>query len=385
MRTTKQTMHLGAFLVHPRAHIKPSGYTHTDAQHIEPFKLYEHLAYSAEQGKLDFIYLADSQAPSPEPLTFLSYLAGITTRIGLAAAVSTTYYEPFNLAREFCCLDHLSGGRAAWKVITSGSEAEAHHFNQDHPPALQQRQNQAQEFLDVAYSLWDSWEDNAILANKESGIFADPTKVHELNHRGEFFAVRGPLNLPRSPQGRPVILQDADSEAGTLFAAETAEVVFTTSQTLEDAQHFYQKIKSLATAHGRSADQIKVMAGIYPAVGISEEEALQTFAHLPLTNASSHRLVYGSPSQIADQLEEWFAKEACDGFVITPPNSAGGLEDFVQNVIPELQIRGLFRYEYEGTTLREHLGLSRPQSRFQAARASSEVLHSKEVQDGKIK
>lgn len=451
MSTPEQRqLRLGAFLFQVGHHVASWRYPDTDAQGILQHEFYEHFAQTAERGKFDMIFLADTLAVvdrfktnikhtvtvRPEPITLLSYLAGVTEHIGLAATVSTSYHEPYNLAREFSCLDHLSGGRAAWNVVTSGRDEEAHNFSQGRHLAHDKRYERAREFVDVVTSLWDSWEDGAIVADKENGLFADPSKVHELNHRGEFFAVRGPLNLPRSPQGRPVVIQAGASETGKHLAAQTAEVVFTAWQTLEEAQLFYRSVKDLAVTYGRSPNDILIMPGIFPVIGATEEEAREKEALLqsqvlpavglsmlsaslnvdltgypldgPLpdlpelqqvnggksrfqlvsdmarregltirqlmyrvTGARGHRTIYGTPVQIADQLEEWFKGGACDGFNIMPPYLPGGLEEFVDLVIPELQRRGLFRTEYEGTTLRDHLGLTRPQSRFQKAESVS--------------
>jgi FMN-dependent oxidoreductase (nitrilotriacetate monooxygenase family) len=440
-------MHLGAFLFQVGHHVAAWRYPDTDAQGILNHEFYENFAKIAERGKFDMIFLADSLAiidryktsiehtvtVRPEPLTLLAYLSGVTSRIGLAATVSTTYQEPYNLAREFSTLDHLSGGRAAWNVVTSGRDEEAHNFSKTKHPDHEQRYERALEFIDVVSSLWDSWEDDAIEANQDTGSFGDPQKVHTLQHQGKNFSVRGPLNLPRSPQGRPVIIQAGASVTGQHLAAQTAEVVFTAWQTLEEAQRFYKSVKTLAVEYGRSADDVKIMPGIFPVIGATEEEAKAKEALLqeqvlpavglsmlsaslnvdltaypldgPLpelpeleqinggksrfqlvsdmarregltirqlmyrvTGARGHRTIYGTPEQIADQLEEWFTQGACDGFNIMPPYLPGGLEEFVDNVIPELQRRGLFRTEYTGTTLREHLGLNRPASRFEQVR-----------------
>lgn len=320
--------------------------------------------------------------------------------------------------------------------MTSGRDEEAQNFGLAAHPGHEERYERAREFVEVVNKLWDSWEDDAIIADQVSGQFADPDKVHELHHRGQSFSVRGPLNLPRSPQGRPVIIQAGASETGRRLAAETAEVVFTAWQTLEEAQRFYRDVKSLAVANGRSPEDIKIMPGIYAVIGATEEEAkvkeallqeqvlpavglsmlsaslnvdLTSFPldgplpDLPelaainggksrfqlvsemarregltirqliyrVTGARGHRTIAGTPTQIADQLEEWFRQGACDGFNIMPPTLPGDLEEFTQLVIPELQRRGLFRTEYTGTTLREHLGLTRPVSQF--ANSSSAI------------
>jgi FMN-dependent oxidoreductase (nitrilotriacetate monooxygenase family) len=439
----QRQMHLGAFLFHVGHHVASWRYPDTEAERIMDFEFYEQFAKTAERGKFDMIFLADSLAIidrydttlkhtasiRPEPITLLSYLSGVTDRIGLAATVSTTYHEPFNLAREFSSLDHLSGGRAAWNVVTSGRNEEAFNFSKAKHPEHSDRYARAKEFIDAVTALWDSWEDDAIIGDKTTGVFADSDKVHPIDHKAAEFSVRGPLNLPRSPQGRPVIIQAGSSTTGRQLAAQTAEVVFTAWQTLEEAQSFYADVKSLVGQYGRCPDELKIMPGIFPVIGATEKEAREKEALLqelvvpsvgvamlsaslnvnltgypldgPLpelpqieninggksrfqlvsdmakregltirqliyrvTGARGHRTIYGTPVQIADQLEQWFVQRACDGFNIMPPYLPGGLEEFVDHVIPELQNRGLYRAEYTGTTLREHLGLDRPGSQF---------------------
>jgi FMN-dependent oxidoreductase (nitrilotriacetate monooxygenase family) len=438
-------MHLGAFLFHVGHHVAAWRYPDTETDRLLDFEFYQEFAQTAERGKFDMIFLADVLAVvdrnqtnikhtvtiRPEPLTLLSFLSGVTHNIGLAATVSTTYHHPYNLAREFSTLDHLSGGRAAWNVVTSGRNEEAWNFSKEKHPEHSVRYERAKEFVEVVSSLWDSWEDEAIIADKESGIFADPDKVHYVNHKGNEFSVKGPLNLPRSPQGRPVIIQAGASETGQQLAAQTAEVIFTAWQTLKEAQLFYKNVKSLLASNGRSPDCLKIMPGIFPVIGATEDEAREKEAQLqelvlpavglsmlsvslnvdlskypldgPLpelpnldhinggksrftlvsdmakregltirqlinrvTGARGHRTIYGTPIQIADQLEEWFVNQACDGFNIMPPYLPGGLEEFVNLVVPELQRRGLYRTEYTGTTLREHLGLAKPLNKFRS-------------------
>ncbi|MFC0215873.1 LLM class flavin-dependent oxidoreductase [Paenibacillus chartarius] len=436
-------MRLGAFFMIPGHHV--AAWRHPEAASADLMKLdfYKKLAATAERGKFDMIFLADGYAVSekfpsalrhtvhtrPEPFTLLSALAAVTERIGLAATVSTTYNEPFHVARKFASLDHLSGGRAAWNVVTSNSEAEALNFSKDRHLQHDLRYGRAREFVDVVTGLWDSWEDEALVVDKETGIFLDSDKVHALDHKGEWFAVRGPLNIARPPQGHPVVIQAGSSESGKELAAETAEVIFTAWQTLAEAQAFYSDVKGRLARYGRSPDDLKIMPGVYPIIGRTEEEAEEKrellrelipepagvallsslisfdlspypvdgpLPELPqlkdvnggksrfqllkdlaeregltirglyrrIAGARGHREIHGTPERIADQLEEWFRSGAADGFNIMPPFLPGGLDDFVELVVPELQRRGLFRTEYEGTTLREHLGLRRPLSRF---------------------
>jgi len=372
-----------------------------------------------------------------EPLTLLSALSVVTERIGLTATVSTTYNEPFHLARKFASLDYLSGGRAGWNLVTSATEAEAKNFSREKHMEHTQRYERAKEFVDVVTKLWDSWEDDAFLRDKESGVYFDPDKLHVPNHKGEHFSVRGPLNVARPLQGYPVIIQAGSSEDGQNLAAQTAEVVFTAQQTLAEAQAFYSGLKGRLAKYGRSPDHLKIMPGVFPVIGKTEQEAkdkyeqLQELIHptvglgllsglvggvdlsgypvdgpvpelpdtelaksrlklvtdlakrenltirqlyLAIAGARGHRTIWGTPQQIADQLEEWFVNGGADGFNIMPPWLPGGLDEFVDLVIPELQRRGLFRTEYEGRTLRENLGLPRPANQFSKIAASPDLV-----------
>ena len=447
---TKQ-MALGAFL-YPTGH-HAAAWRHPDAQADAGvnFRHYTQVARAAEAAKFDMLFLADSAGARGEdwgalarfsthyvaqfePLTLLSALAAVTERIGLVATASTTYNEPYILARKFASIDHLSGGRAAWNLVTSANEAEALNFGRDRLLDHDERYRRAAEFLAVAQGLWDSWEDDAFLRDKDSGVFFDPEKVYTLDHQGEFFKVRGPLNIPRAPQGYPVLVQAGSSEAGKDLAAASAEVVFTAQQTLKDAQAFYRDVKTRTRAHGRSPDDVKIMPGIFPVVGRTEDEAKTKFAQLqnlihpdvalsilehrigvplrhlpldgplpkniPLTNAAQsrqallvelaereglsilqlglrvagargHWQVVGTPGQVADAMEERFLNEGADGFNVMPPYLPGGLDDFIELVVPELRRRGLFRTEYEGRTLREHLGLARPARRHKHHKPSA--------------
>lgn len=275
------------------------------------------LARTAEEGKLDYIFQPDKYTVSanspeelrrginiwPEPLTLLSALAGATSHIGLSATVSTTYHEPFHVARMLATLDHLSGGRASWNVVTSIGDLDAHNFRNDHRPRHEQRHAHSEEFLDVVKALWDSWEDDAIKIDREAGDFADPGKIHALHHEGTWFSVRGPLNVARPIQGHPVIVQAGRSDTFKERSAQGADVVFTALRTLPEAQSFYFDLKQRLAKYGRAESDLLLM----------------------------------------------------------PPQS---LDDLVHYVIPELQNRGIFHTEYSGNTLREHLGLPRPSNRF---------------------
>ena len=410
------------------------------------FAHYRRIVQTAERAKFDMLFLADGvavrrdsdidalsrsgQITHFEPLTLLSALSAVTEHIGLAATASTTYNEPYHIARKFASLDYLSGGRAAWNIVTSATEAEAKNFNREKHMEHSLRYERAQEFLEVVTSLWDSWEDDAFIRDKTSGQYFNPDKLHVLNHTGKHFAVRGPLNVARPPQGYPVLIQAGASDAGQEFAAQTAEVIFTAQQTLAEAQAFYHGIKGKLAKYGRAPEHLKIMPGIFAVVGQTESEAkekydrLQELIHpkvglsllsglvgnvdlssypldgplpaLPETNGNKSRLklvtelanrenltirqlyeavagarghwtIWGTPEQIADQMQEWFENDAADGFNVMPPYLPGGLDDFVEHVIPILQRRGLFRTEYEGHTLRENLGLPRPSNKYSAA------------------
>jgi FMN-dependent oxidoreductase (nitrilotriacetate monooxygenase family) len=437
-------MRLGAFFNPTGHHVASWRHPRAQADAGINFKHYVEITKTAERAKFDLVFLADNvcvrdahmEALSRsaqyianfEPLTLLSALSTHTSHIGLVATMSTSYNEPFHVARKFASLDHLSSGRAGWNLVTSGMAAEALNFNRDAHYEHGERYDRAQEFAQVVVGLWDSWEDDAFLRDKESGHFFKPDKLHRLNHKGKHFSVRGPLNVPRSPQGRPVIVQAGGSEDMIAVAAEFAEVIFCAPLNLEQAQTFYANIKGRLAQHGRSPDEMKVMPGLSAIVGRTEAEAeeryeyLQSLIHpivareilstvlggvdlssypfdgrlpedLPLSNASrstfanvtemarkenltmrqvamrvagarAKAVVRGSPQQVADYMEEWFRKNGCDGFNLMPPFLPGGLDDFVELVIPELRRRGLFRSEYEGCTLRENLGLARPVNRY---------------------
>ena len=399
-----------------------------------------HLAQTLERGRFDAFFMADHLAllnmpmsalkrsatvTSFDPLTLLPALAVVTERIGLIATASTTYNEPYHVARKFASLDHISGGRAGWNLVTSGNPAEAGNFGLDEHVEHATRYARGREFFDVVTGLWDSWADNAFLRDVDDAVFFDPDRMHVLNHEGEFLKVRGPLNVARPVQGWPVIVQAGASEAGRQIAAETAEVIFGSAQTLPDAKRFYADVKGRMTAVGRDPDHLKVLPGALVFVGETVAEArakkakLDDLVHpdsglpnlsmrlgtdvsgfdldgplppIPESNASrsgrqtlvdlartenltirqlAQRVgafggleMVGTPKTIADQMEQWLAEEGCDGFNVMFPWVPGGLEEFVDGVVPELQRRGLFRTEYEGQTLRENLGLPRPQNRF---------------------
>jgi FMN-dependent oxidoreductase (nitrilotriacetate monooxygenase family) len=389
----------------------------------------------AERGKLDLIFFADgagirhgdqprgalcrtgSDVVELEPMTLLPALAMVTQHVGLVTTASTTYNEPFNLARKFATLDLISKGRAGWNVVTSWSELEAQNFGLQTTLDYDTRYERAAEFVDVVKGLWDSWEDGALVLDKASGRYLDDTKVHVLNHRGRFFNVRGPLNVAGMPQGHPVIVQAGASEQGREFGAATAEVIYAIQDQLLRAQSYYTDVKGRMAKYGREPDDLKIMPAICPVVARTRAEAqakydqLQamidplvglgrlyssfgdlsgypldgpvpedalgsqelrsisvqllervrrekpTIRELYLRSGITGAAKIGTPSDIADSMQEWFESGACDGFNVTPATLPGGGEDFVTMVVPELQRRGLFRNEYEGSTLRQNLGL----------------------------
>jgi FMN-dependent oxidoreductase (nitrilotriacetate monooxygenase family) len=409
------------------------------------------VAQLAEKGKLDFLFLADglsvpnddiaslSRSSQPfvgvfEPTTLLSALAMVTSRLGLIATASTTYNDPFTIARKFASLDHLSGGRSGWNLVTSNDQREAYNFSCEDHPDHDDRYGRAEEFADVVKGLWDTWDDDAFVRDKAGGLFFHPEKMHVLGHVGRHFSVRGPLSVPRSPQGQPLLVQAGASEPGRELSARCAEVMFTMQPTLEKAKLYYADVKGRMAKYGRAADDALIMPGVFVFVGKTEAEArakfdemydlldpvvalayLERTAGVDLTRYSfddpvpqdlpefnggltrqkslfdlarrenltigelakrgaatgGHLTLIGSATQVADQLEEYFTEEGADGFVIKSPHLPGGLEDFLQLVIPELQRRGLFRTDYEGPTLRQNLGLRFPPSRYAAAKGGS--------------
>ncbi|QLE39340.1 LLM class flavin-dependent oxidoreductase [Nostoc sp. C052] len=393
-----------------------------------------------EQGKFDAFFMADHLAvlnmpinalkrshtiTSFEPFTLLSALASVTEHIGLVATASTTYDQPFHIARRFASLDHISGGRAGWNIVTTSNPDAALNFGLKEEVEHDERYVRAREFYDVVTGLWDSFADDAFIRDVESGIYFDPAKIHVLDHQGKHLSVRGPLNIARPVQGWPVIVQAGASEAGRQLAAETAEVVFAPASNLEAGKALFADIKKRAWAIGRDPESIKILPGALVIVGETVEEAIAKRAHLdslvhydsgiaslngalgydvssfdpdgplpeiPQTNAgqsSRERVVavaqrekltirqlaqrvgsygglafVGTPQTIADDMEQWLTEEGSDGFNIMFPYLPEGLNDFIDKVIPELQQRGIFRKEYEGNTLRENLGLTRPINRF---------------------
>jgi FMN-dependent oxidoreductase (nitrilotriacetate monooxygenase family) len=434
MQNPPRQMHLGVFVLGTGNHIAGWRYPGA-ADSFQSLPVIQEIARIAERGKFDLLFLGDSLVAGVndhpsftarfEPITMLAALAATTTHLGLGATSSTTYGEPYSVARAFASLDHLSGGRAAWNAVTSSGAKAAANFGREHPRHAA-RYEVAEEFVDVVRGLWDCWEDGAIIADRETGQYINPDKVRELNHKGQFFQVKGPLNIGRCPQGQPIILQAGSSEPGLALAARTADVVFSVVQDLDEAKLAYRALKDLLPKYGRVESDIALLPGVMPVIGATEAEAreklnvLQGFVtgsnaatllsqrlgvdvsgypldelvpDLPLPDSShgfartmlakakrermtwrdlhnltgaarGHWVICGTPESIADTLELWFREKAADGFNILPPYFPGGFDDFVDQVVPILQARGLFRRDYSGTMLRDHLGLARPANRL---------------------
>lgn len=433
-------LHLGAFMRPVSIHTAWWRYPLSAAdanfnlQHIVDF------AQALERGCFDAFFMADHLAvlnmpmdalkrsatvTSFDPLTLLPALSMVTKHLGLIATASTTFETPYLIARRFASLDHISGGRAGWNLVTTSNPDAALNFGMTEQMDHADRYRRAREFFDVVTGLWDSWADDAFLRDKESGVFFDPDKLHTLDHKGEFFDVRGPLNIARPVQGWPLIVQAGASDAGRQLAAETAEMVFASASRMEDLQELYRDIKGRAAKLGRDPAGIKIMPAALVLVADSEAEAQDRRAHLdslvesdsaiaalsialghdatqfdpdaplpevPESNQSksgreraialgkrenltvrqlaqrlggySGNAFTGTVQTIADRMQEWFEAEACDGFTVMFPYLPDGLHDFVNNLVPELQRRGLLRTAYDGPTLRENLGLPRPENRF---------------------
>ena len=444
----KRQIKLGAFI--PTTSQHAAGWRHPESRpqdHLSIDYAIE-LAKTAEKGLFDAYFLADGlsvnwshgasknantigytdKAVGFEPVTLFSAISAVTKNIGFIATASTTYEDPYLLARKFASLDHISKGRAGWNVVTTSAADTARNFNFDRHPDPALRYERADEFIEVTQKLWDSWADDAFKYDKKTGQFFEASQSHEPLHSGKYFNVQGALNVPRPPQGYPVIVQAGQSEAGRELAAKYAEVIFTSQQNLEDAQAFYRDIKGRLVKYGRHADDIKIMPGVSIFVAKTEEEAQAKYdllnslilpdvglgllsglsggidlskydldAPFPKINdadltfssrqqliidiakehnftirqlyeyiasARGHWTLIGTPEQVVNQLQTWFENEAADGFNVLPPSTPAGLNDFVEFIVPELQRRGLFRTEYEGITLRENLGLQRPENQY---------------------
>jgi FMN-dependent oxidoreductase, nitrilotriacetate monooxygenase family len=442
MRNDNRQMKLSAYLVGTGMHVASWRLPQAHAAASIDIDYYKKLARTAERGKFDIAFLADSLAINEfshpnilnryEPITLIAALAGATERIGIVATASTSYIEPFNMARLLMSVDHISKGRAGWNIVTTRdlSGNTARNFGAEEHLEHGYRYRRASEFVEVVLGLWDSWEDDAFVRDKESGVFFDRDKLHRLRHQGEFFSVEGPLNIARSPQGRPVLVQAGVSESGQDFSSKVGEVIFSIKYDYEDARAFYDSYKVKVAAAGRNPEQVHVLQGIMPIIGSTEQEARDKrnrlealipeetgveflsdyfrgyvdFAgftlddrardagldrlEMPKTDYLKHRPVIarenptlrevyslltgsfsgddlvGTPERIADTLERWFKGRAADGFMLMAPSLPDGLEDFVDRVVPILQKRGLLRTDYEGSTLREHLGLPVPANRY---------------------
>ncbi|MCA3280636.1 MAG: LLM class flavin-dependent oxidoreductase [Roseomonas sp.] len=433
-------MHLGAFMRPVSIHT--AWWRHPDSAPEANFSL-KHLVQciqTLERGKFDAFFMADHLAvlnmpiealkrsgtvTSFEPFTLLSALAMVTERIGLIATASTTYDAPYHIARRFASLDHISGGRAGWNIVTTSNPDAARNFGMTEHMDHAERYARAREFHDVVTGLWDSFAEDAFIRDKESGVFWDPARMHKLNHKGKYLSIAGPLNIARPVQGWPVIVQAGASDTGRQLAAEVAEMIFAAGGPMADARAYYADIKSRAAKAGRDPALIKILPGALVTVAESDEAArekralLDSLVHpdsgmgalsialgvdargfdldaplpeIPETNQSQsgrQRVMErarrenltvrqlavalggygglsftGSAKSVADEMQAWLEAEACDGFNIMFPTIPGGVEDFVRLVVPELQRRGIFRREYEGTTLRDHLGLPRPKNQF---------------------
>ena len=435
-----KSLHLTAFMrpvsLHTGAWRYPGAYADANFN----FKHLKAFAQKLEAAKFDAFFMADHLAvlnmpvealkrshtvTSFEPFTLLSALAAVTDKIGLAATASTTFDEPYHIARRFASLDHISQGRAAWNIVTTSNPDSALNFGKDEHVEHGERYKRAREFYDVVTGLWDSFADDAFIRDQESGIFFDPSKMHVLDHHGDDFNVRGPLNIARPVQGWPVIVQAGQSEPGRQLAAETAEVVFCAPRDIVESKKLYADLKSRLAAAGRAPSSLKILPAAFLVLGDSLEEAKQKRAKLdslvhydsgiaslsialghdvsgfdpddylpqiPETNASksgraqvlklaeeekltvrqlaqryggySGLAFVGTVESVADEMQKWLEEDASDGFTVVFPFLPQGLDDVAERLVPELQRRGIFRTDYEGSTLREHLGLPRPSNRF---------------------
>ena len=444
---TKQ-LHLGAFMRPVSIHTAWWRYPGSEPDANFNFGHLKRFAQTLERGRFDAFFMADHLAvlnmpidalkrsatvTSFDPLTLLPALAVVTERLGLVATASTTFEQPYIIARKFASLDHLSQGRAGWNIVTTANPDAALNFGMTDQMEHDERYRRAREFYDVVTGLWDSWADDAFIRDVDSGVFFDPAKLHVLNHKGPHLSVRGPLNVARSPQGWPVIVQAGASEAGRQLAAETAEMVFASALTIAEGQAYCADVKGRMARIGRNPEHLKVLPGVLVIVGETRAEAeakhamLDSLVHtdsalpnlsmrlgvdaskfaldaplppMPETNAgkSGQRALIelatregltvrqlaqrvggfggltmvGTASMIADEMEAWLQSGACDGFNVMFPFLPAGLDDFVDQVVPELQRRGVFRREYAGVTLRENLGLPRPGNRFFEQRQAAE-------------
>jgi FMN-dependent oxidoreductase (nitrilotriacetate monooxygenase family) len=432
MSDRQRQMHLGVFVLGTGNH---SAGWRTEGAFTSgcSFPVLRNIASTAERGKFDLFFISDglimetNDHPSfvsrLEPLTLLSALSTVTTHVGLGATVSTSFGEPYHVARAFASLDHLSNGRAGWNVVTTTNNKAALNFSKQRLDAHDLRYEIASEFVDVVRGLWDCWDDGAVIADTKTGVYLDTSKIRALDHKGRFFSVKGPLNLERSPQGQPIIIQAGGSPAGQELSARSADLVFSVVNGDKDsAKAAYDSLKQRVVKHGRQLHELPILPGVMPIIGDTDAQAKEQLDRLqgwltptnalalvsarighdisgypldgpvpefPQTEggqafsralldmarrekmtlrdlynvtaaARGHWVIYGTPKRIADIFEEWFMSGLADGFVIMPAYFPGAFDDFVDRVVPELQRRGLYRTEYAGTTLRSHLGLGRP-------------------------
>ncbi len=446
MPAAKRQMHLGVFVLGTGNHSAGWRYEGAATSNNQ-LPVIQEIARIAEAGRFDLLFISDGLVMDPgdhpsflcrfEPTTLISVLSASTSHIGLGATVSTSFNEPYNVARIFASIDHISQGRAAWNVVTSSQPRAALNFSRERHMEHELRYEVANEFVDVVKGLWDCWDDDAIVADKATGRYIDAAKVRPLDHQGRFFQVKGPVNIARCPQGHPVIIQAGGSPSGLDLAARTADVVFSVVQELASAKAAYADLKGRLAKYGRNPDQLAVLPGVMPIIGRTQAEAQDKLSRLqswltptnalvlvsgrigydvtgyPLdapvpapppgetgsqtfhkvlfeaarrenmtlrdlynltAAARGHWVLCGTPTQIADTLEEWFVEGAADGFNILPPYFPGAFADFVDLVVPELQRRGLFRHAYQGRSLRDHFGLARvpaPQTQREVAGASA--------------
>ncbi len=445
MRRTGEQLALVGFMQAGNSSVYAGSWRHPATEHgFLTASYYQKLGRTLEEGCFDLMFFDDRLAmpgiyggsvaeavrtgARPVKLDLsvvIGAIAGVTEHIGLGATYSTTYYPPFHIARTFATLDHLSGGRAAWNVVTSVNDSEAQNYGVDEILGHDERYDRADEFMEATLGLWDTWDDDALVLDRASGVFADPRAVHELDFKGQWFDVRGPLTVPRCPQGRPVLLQAGSSGRGREFASRWAEVIFTGDPGLEVARTHYRDQKERIAEAGRDPASVKMLPMAYAVVGETRAQAEDReqlllhdlvdpmasltllselmnhdFSGLPLdapitdeliesvkgirglvqnlrqhiggdtitlADLAGHRATLlqgprfvGTGADVADQMQEWFDADACDGFVLAATHCPGAYEDVVRQVVPELQRRGVFRQRYEGATLRENLGLARP-------------------------
>ncbi|GAA1724984.1 LLM class flavin-dependent oxidoreductase [Aeromicrobium alkaliterrae] len=440
MTDDRRQLHLNLFILASGHHEAAWRYPASTPDRMFDPGFYADLARTAEAAAFDAVFLADipklddniefNSAGRLDPLLTLATIAAVTERIGLIGTASTTYSHPWALARSLASLDHLSRGRVGWNIVTTDSPAAARNFGLDANPDAATRYERADEYVDAVLRLWDSWEDDAIRLDREKGQYLDPARIHQPGIRTPHVQVAGALTTPRPPQGYPVLVQAGSSNHGRAFAAKYAEAIFTAQQQIEDAQAFSADIKAQAAARGRNPDHVKILPGLSPIIGGTEEEArrlhaelneltvpafglmqLKDFAYIDLDHvgldervpeeafagagdvtdnsksrtqvyadivrrekptlrellhtlagARGHRVLAGTPEQVADHVQTWFENGAADGFNVMPPYLPGGLDTFAETVVPILRERGLFREGYTGTTLRDHLGLPRPEN-----------------------